>query len=275
MRSGNRYSPASSWNVTRTSVTLLIAGLVLTSPLIVDSLIAGPGPARQAIEGTALQIEINQDARGLREMGLWVGPLRLRVDQNANQMSLLWIGDEGGHMSMVMHPEKMYMQYSMDDIEKALGATRAPEAGEAVAERMGTPPRFVPTGGTKTVGAWSASEYRLEGPEDTPDATFWFSEETGADLHLLVEQLVAAVDTLNTPALQRISGGMPDGGLVAQMNEGWDEMNVPPGFPVEIITSEGGTMTTITVISVQQGALDPTDFEPPAGYQKMQIPIRR
>ena len=89
------------------------------------------------------------------------------------------------------------------------------------------------------------------------------------------EQLVAAIEALNTPALQRISGGMPDGGLVEQMNEGWDEMNVPPGFPVEIITSEGGTITTITVVSVEQGDLDPADFEPPPDYQKMQMPIRR
>jgi hypothetical protein len=125
------------------------------------------------------------------------------------------------------------------------------------------------------VGSWNASEYRLEGSEDTPDVTFWFSEETGAELHPMVEQLVAAIDALNSSALQRISGGMPDGGLVAQMNEGWDEMNVPPGFPVEIITSEGGTVTTITVISVEQGPLAAAEFEPPAGYQKMQMPIRR
>jgi hypothetical protein len=67
---------------------------------------------------------------------------------------------------------------------------------------------------------------------------------------------------------------MPDGGLVGAMNERWDEMDVPPGFPVEIITSEGGTTTTITVVDIEQGALDATEFEPPAGYQKMQIPIR-
>jgi hypothetical protein len=252
-----------------------VTGLIATSPPLLGSSATGTEASRQAIEGTKLQIEINQEARGLREMSLWIGPLRLRMDQNANQMSLLWDGGEGGSMSMVMHPEKMYMQYSMDDIEKALGATRATEQAEEVAERMSTPPRFVPTGNSKTVGAWNASEYRLEGPEDTPDVIFWFSEETGADLHPMVEQLVAAIDALNTSALQRISGGMPDGGLVAQMNEGWDEMNVPPGFPVEIITSEGGTMTTITVISVEQGALDPVDFEPPDGYQKMQLPIRR
>ena len=45
--------------------------------------------------------------------------------------------------------------------------------------------------------------------------------------------------------------------------------------PVEIITSEGGTVTTITVVSVEQGALDAAEFEPPDGYQQMQIPIRR
>jgi hypothetical protein len=67
---------------------------------------------------------------------------------------------------------------------------------------------------------------------------------------------------------------MPDGGLVGAMNERWDEMDVPPGFPVEIITSEGGTTTTITVVDIEQGALDASEFEPPAGYQKMQIPIR-
>lgn len=191
-------------------------------------------------------------------------------------MSLIWIGGEGGSMSMIMHPQKIYMAYSMEDVEKMAGQTRArpPEQAESSPEDWENPPLFVATGNTKTVGGWSADEYRLEGPEDTPDAIFWFTTDTGADLHPVLEQLVAAIDALNTPALQRISGGIPDGGLVGAMNERWDEMNVPSGFPVEIITSEGGTTTTITVISVEQGVLDAADFEPPAGYQKMQIPIR-
>ena len=191
-------------------------------------------------------------------------------------MSLIWIGGDGGGMSMIMHPQKIYMGYSMEDIEKMAEQTRArpPEQTRSSAEDWETPPLFVATGNTKTVGGWSADEYRLEGPEDTPDAIFWFTTDTGAELHPVLEQLVAAIDALNTPALQSISGGMPDGGLVGAMNERWDEMNVPPGFPVEIITSEGGTNTTITVTSIEQGALDAADFEPPAGYQKMQIPIR-
>ena len=251
--------------------------LVMAAPMLLGAPLPAAASAPQELQGTKLQLQVDQEARGVREMGLWIAPLRLRMDQASSDMSLIWMGGEGGGMSMVMHPQKIYMQYSIEDIEKTLGSTRAgaAEQAETAMEEMGTPPVFVATGNTKTVGAWNAAEYRLEGQEATPDVVFWFTEEAGAELQPMVEQLVAAIDALNTPSMQKIGGGMPDGGLVAQMNEGWDEMNVPPGFPVEIITSEGGTTTTITIVSVEQGALDPTDFEAPAGYQKMNMPVRQ
>lgn len=275
MKSRKMEHPGARRANVRTPSIILLAALLVAGPALFVAPGAVAEPSPQSVEGTQLQIQMNQEARGLREIGLWIGPLRLRMDQTANQMSLLWIGGEGGSMSMVMHPEKMYMQYSMEDVERMLGQTRAQAQAESAEEAFGSPPRFVATGNTKTVGAWNASEYGLEGPEDTPDVIFWFSQDAGAELRPVVEQLVAAIDALNTPALRRISGGMPDGGLVAHLNASWDEMGVPPGFPVEIVTSEGGTLTTITVVSIEQGALDAADFEPPDGYQRMQMPIRR
>ena len=277
MRSTHGQHVVTRWSRTLAAIVILTTSLLLAAPVLVGAPLPGAAPSPQELEGTKLQLKVDQDARGVREMGLWIGPLRLRMDQGSSDISLIWVGGESGGMSMIMHPQKIYMGYSMEDLEKMAGQTRArpPEQAESSPEDWENPPLFVATGNTKTVGGWSADEYRLEGPEDTPDAIFWFTADTGADLHPVLEQLVAAIDALNTPALQSISGGMPDGGLVGAMNERWDEMNVPPGFPVEIITNEGGTTTTITVISVEQGALDAADFEPPAGYQKMQIPIRR
>ena len=277
MRSTPGQRSTRSGNFTLRAIVFLMT-LLLATPALMGAPLPGAASSPQELEGTKLQLLVDQEARGVREMGLWVAPLRLRMDQESSDMSLIWAGGEGGGMSMVMHPQKVYMSYSIEDLEKMAGQTRArtPEQQAGPANEMWeNPPRFVATGNTKTVGGWSADEYRLEGPEDTPDAIFWFTTETGAELRPVLEQLVAAIDALNTPALQSISGGMPDGGLVAAMDERWDEMNVPPGFPVEIITSEGGTNTTITVVSVEQGALDASEFEAPAGYQKMNMPVRR
>lgn len=279
MRSTHSPRFTTRMKCTLPAIAILTAGLLLSAPVLMGAPLPRTASSPQELEGTRLQLKVDQEARGVRDMGLWVGPLRLRMDQPSSDMSLIWTGGEGGGMSMVMHAQKIYMGYSIEDLEKMVGQTRARGSdqagpGESLADKWETPPRFVATGNTKAIGAWSADEYRLEGPEDTPDAVFWFTTDTGAELLPVLEQLVSAIDALNTPALQSISGGMPDGGLVGAMNERWDEMDVPPGFPVEIITSEGGTTTTITVVDIEQGALDATEFEPPAGYQKMQIPIR-
>lgn len=275
MKTTNRECPARRWNATLPAIVSLLI-LLLAAPTLMGAPLPAAASSPQTVEGTKLQLKLDQAERGVREMGLWISPLRLRMDQPENDMSLIWAGGEGGGMSMVMHAQKMYMGYSIEDLEKMVGQTRAraPEQTESPSEMWETPPRFVATGNTKQVGAWNADEYRLEGPEDTPDAVFWFTTETGAELRPVLEQLGGAIDALNTPALQSISGGMPDGGLVGAMGERWDEMDVPPGFPVEIVTSEGGTTMTITMTSVEQGAFPAADFEPPAGYQKMQIPIR-
>lgn len=278
MRTTHHTHPSRRWNVTPLTKVSLVstAILLLATPALLGAPLPAAASSPQTVEGTKLQLQIDQDDRGVREMGIWIGPLRLRMDQPANDMSLIWAGGEGGGMSMVMHAQKMYMGYSIEALEKMAGQTRAraPEQTESPAEKWENPPRFVATGNTKMVGVWNAEEYRLEGPEDTPDAVFWFTTDTGADLRPVLEQLVGAIDALNTPALQSISGGMPDGGMVGAMDERWEEMNVPPGFPVEIITNEGGSPMTITMTSVEQGVFDAADFEPPADYQKMQIPIR-
>lgn len=248
-------------------------GLALGLLLVV----ATPGlAAPQGIEGTKISIEVESERGSPYPVNLWLGPDRLRVDQGT-EISIVWSGGADGSMMMIMHEQQTYMEFTAEMMERMAAMMGGPPAGEEAAgevEEMATPPRFVATGNTKTVGTWNASEYQLIHEDQTSETQMWFSEDIDVDLKSVLDQVMESMESLNNPMMQRMGGDMSDAGMIETMNERWDEMDVPAGFPVQIVTTEGGSTNTVTVTTVEQGALDSSVFQAPAGYQKMQMPFR-
>jgi xanthine dehydrogenase molybdopterin-binding subunit B len=140
-----------------------------------------------------------------------------------------------------------------------------------------TPPTFTRTGQTKLVGEWNAYEVRVEHPEQDGEMIMWFSQDVDADFRTLAQQVSESMSSLlNSPLLRMGGGGGGPAETFEQFQAQMNAVEMPDGFPVQIITDAGGSPSTNTLRAIDQNAsFGPETWEPPAGYTKMDMPFIR
>ncbi|MFQ5744028.1 MAG: hypothetical protein ACE5HV_10620 [Acidobacteriota bacterium] len=226
----------------------------------------------QDLSGTYMEQEIVRSEGPTRVAKIWLAPERVRIDQEQG-MSMIWVGGPEGAMTMVMHQQKQYIQIGAQTMKMAaglVGKLKKSDEKELQEKLSEEPPRFVPTGATQQIGPWNAREFRIEAKDFSGEATIWFSEDVDADLRRVIEDLSSSVEALNNPALSRFGGGIPSGELIMAMKEKIDEMELPAGFPVQIVVDSDRT-TTVNLKAIEQGPIDSSTFQPPEGYSLIKL----
>ena len=151
-----------------------------------------------------------------------------------------------------------------------------PETEEELVEA--TQPTLTRTGNTKQVGAWAAYEVLAQNPGEDGGMFMWFSQDLEADFRTLAEQILASMASLlNSPIMSMISmAGGSDPGLFDEIQAQLEAVDMPDGFPVQIISSADGMERTSTLKAIDQDAtFDTATWEPPEGYTKMRMPFGR
>jgi hypothetical protein len=245
---------------------------------VVLLLLSGPAPAlpAQSVTGTYLEMEI-QSGGQTQLMKLSLGPDRLRMD-TGQDVSFVSIGGDDGKMLMIQHGEKIYMEFTAEMMASfAAMMGQMPPDVEQEEDENTTPPTFTRTGNTKQVGEWSAYEVRVEHPEQQGELTMWFSQDIDADVQAIAEQVMGSLSSLLDNPMLRGMGGMGGGtGVFDSMQRDIASLNMPDGFPVQVISNEGGMQSTNTLKAIDQGAsFEPSTWAAPEGYQKMQMPMIR
>ena len=106
----------------------------------------------------------------------------------------------------------------------------------------------------------------------------WFSQDLEADFRTLAEQILASMASLlNSPIMSMISmTGGSDPGLFDEIEAQLETVDMPDGFPVQIISSANGMERTITLKAIDQDVtFDTATWDPPEGYTKMRMPFSR
>lgn len=129
-------------------------------------------------------------------------------------------------------------------------------------------PKITPVSGQRQIAGFPASGYQLACEQSPGEAvTLWMAKPTGAlsaverDTEAYYQAYERAVHTPSSgPAWGNLSGGM--------LNRFKD---LPKGMPLAIEASdpEAGRMTVFEVVAVSTAPVDPTLFEIPAGYTKV------
>jgi len=261
----------------RSLQTILIRALGGTTAGVA-LLLSGPAPAlpAQSVTGTYLEMEI-QSGGQTQLMKLSLGPDRLRMD-TGQDASFVSIGGDDGKMLIIQHGEKIYMEFTaemMASLAAMMG--QMPPDVEQEEDEDTTPPTFTRTGNTKQVGEWSAYEVRVEHPEQQGELTMWFSQDVDADVQAIAEQVMGSLSSLLDNPMLRGMGGMGGGaGVLDSMQRDIASLNMPDGFPVQVISNDGGMQSTNTLRAIDQRAsFGPSTWAAPEGYQKMQMPMIR
>jgi hypothetical protein len=243
--------------------------LILTAP--------AQAIAPQAVSGTYLEIETESDGQ-LASMKLWLGPDAMRMDaETQGGVSVISIGGDDGKLLMVLHQRQQYLEFTaeaMAGMAGMLGQIRPAAIEEEIADA--TPPTFTRTGNTKQVGEWAAYEVLVESPDQDDDMIMWFSQDVDADFRSLAEQVVTSMSSLLNSPMLRMGGGGGGGGIFGQIEAQLDAVDIPDGFPVQIISGSGGGQSISTLKAIDQNAtFEAATWETPEGYTKMAMPFGR
>lgn len=174
----------------------------------------------------------------------------IRIDLSAEGQSFATIMDlKKMEMLMLMPSEKMYMVMPLKDkIEKAVG--------DAVAKE----PNVEKTGRTETILGYKCDEYVSKDRDTTTE--IWIAEGLGAFMGL-------GSGGGNPMA------GMFGGGGKPKAAGGWEEkFKGKAGFPLRVISRDAKSRETFKMeaTKIEPGSLPASQFQPPAGWQKFQMP---
>ncbi len=175
----------------------------------------------------------------------------VRMDINAEGHAMATIMDlQKLEMYMLMPEQQMYMVMPIKDkIEKAV---------DQVAEKD---PNMQKTGRTDTILGYKCDEYVLKERDTTTEV--WVTEGLGSFMGLG-----------NGGGRGGPMGGM-FGGKSKSSAAGWEQkFKGKPFFPLRVISRDGKSreIYKMEVTKIEPGSLPASQFAPPAGWQKFQMP---
>ena len=258
------------------SKNLCIRGSLAALLLILAVPVQAISPAVES--ETYLEIE-TETAGEMASIRIWLSLNAIRIDADTQGgVSVISIGGDDGKLLMVMHQQKTYMEFAAAMMASMAGmlGQMPPETEEELVEA--TQPTLTRTGNTKQVGEWAAYEVLAQNPGEDGGMFMWFSQDVGADFRTLAEQILTSMSPLlNSPIMSMISmAGGSDPGLFDEIQAQFEAVDMPDGFPVQIISSADGMERTSTLKAIDQDAtFDTATWEPPEGYTKMRMPFGR
>ena len=258
------------------SKNLCIRGSLAALLLILAVPVQAISPAVES--ETYLEIE-TETAGEMASIRIWLSLNAIRIDADTQGgVAVISIGGDDGKLLMVMHQQKTYMEFAAAMMASMAGmlGQMPPETEEELVEA--TQPTLTRTGNTKQVGEWAAYEVLAQNPGEDGGMFMWFSQDVGADFRTLAEQILTSMSPLlNSPIMSMISmAGGSDPGLFDEIQAQLEAVDMPDGFPVQIISSADGMERTSTLKAIDQDAtFDTATWEPPEGYTKMRMPFGR
>ena len=176
---------------------------------------------------------------------------KTRVDASPGTSLIMDL--RSGEMINLMHGPKTFLKVSSATARAAIESMKQGQGGTAPPD---TKPALVATGKKDTVGGFAADEYTCS--------------VAGVKMTLWLTKALPDYGT----ALKEMSGALSQGPMGPLMQSYGLDMATLPGFPVRtVIEISPGQTVTRTVVSVSTQPIPDAEFEVPAGYKEMAVPV--
>ena len=227
-----------------------------------------PSIAAQPSEFSAV-IQIVQGSTDPMEMTYWFGDGQVRMD--TPEASMIWAGGENARMLMIQHGERRYIEWGSEQLKMmqqmmgGLSGMNLPDAAnESIADLS-----FEATGERESIGAWDAFEVQVQSGQGA-QGHVWLSEGLEIGLFEVLARVAQIAGTLQMP-LGADRNNNPQQ-MLLRYSEYAQAQGRPDGRAVRIVSSDSDQDVTMTLTGVQSGPLPSGTFDPPADYQKMEMP---
>jgi hypothetical protein len=207
-------------------------------------------------------VVIVQQVDGMAQTGqmtIMVNANKVRADVSAQMSTITDVAT--GDVTMLMHAQKAYIVISAA-ASKALLAGTSTVTAQASPGMSGTggallppahPPSAHETGKTQKISGYNASEYTFT--NGNLKATYWISKDVPNG-----KLVTDAMAKFQKGSLASIAAGIgPD-------------MSTFPGVPVKTEVDLNGQKITTVLVSATEQAVDPAEYQVPAGYAEMKMP---
>ena len=243
-------------------VVMLVAGF-LTAGLAVEPTAAQSGEVRAVMR-------IESGGQPAMEMEYYLGDGRMRMDLPQG-MSTVWVSGDSPTMLMIQHPQQQYMEWGPDQLKMMQQMMQRMPGGGGNDQDSDFDPtriRFRETGRREQIGEWNAFEVEVTGLDDQEGA-FWMTTDVDVGLFEISTRVADAASMLSMP----MAGG-PGGGsqALARYQALASAQGLPEGRVVRMNFEAEDQPTTMTLVSIEPGPLPAGAFDPPTGYERMQMP---
>jgi hypothetical protein len=204
-------------------------------------------------------VVIVQQVDGMAQTGqmtIMVNGDKVRTDVSPQMSTITNVTT--GDVTMLMHAQKAYIVISAA-VSKALlaGTSAAAEPGVTGTGAALLPPAHAPapheTGKVSKINGYNAEEYTFA--NGNLKATYWISKDVPNG-----KLVTDAMAKFQKGSLASIAAGIgPD-------------MSAFPGVPVKTEVDLSGQKITTVLVSATEQAVDPAEYQVPAGYAEMKMP---
>jgi len=170
----------------------------------------------------------------------------MRVDMDLRMSSVMNL--KTGDMMTIMHDQKMLMRVDGQHLESI-----KPLVAQQLSQNAPTDAPLTATGNHQKINGYNTSEYLQK--TSSGEIHYWIAED-----YPNYKTLLAEIQKLQSGKLGQLSG------------QAMTDLTSLPGLPLKTVIIADGSTTTSTIQSIEEKTIDASAFEPPAGYNEVQLP---
>jgi hypothetical protein len=190
----------------------------------------------QKVEGAAQNGDVTVKIKGDKE----------RIDAPSQPTRI--IDGKNGEMTDLMNDRKSFVKISAAQIKQAA------ESMNLNGDKKSAQAKLTPTGKKETINGYDTEEYAYETSQFK--ASFWIATKYPGAADIL-KQMQAPI----SGAWKSSNMGLPD----------YTDFS---GLPLKTVISVGSNEVVTTIVSINQGSLNASEFEIPKDFQELKEPIR-
>jgi hypothetical protein len=154
------------------------------------------------------------------------------------------VNTQSGEVISLMHPQRMFLRLPGGAVRQVIDMV---PSAEGAGEEDGW--KLEPTGRKEVISGMRAEEFAVTGQS----MLVWLTRDISPSLTSLV--------------------ALRDSDLLKEAAVGWPKnLEEWPGFPVKVVSTDPKQPFTVTILRLQEKAIDASEFAPPATYQTMEMP---
>ncbi len=232
--------------------------------------VMSPPVLTQSADDIKAVIQIDTDGQPPLDIHFLIGHEKMRLDM-PQSVSVISVTGDNPRTLIVQHAEKRYVEWGskqLETMQQLLQQVQRGDGGQETDTFKLSKVQFEQSGLTEKIGDWNAFQVLMRG-SDSQKGALWLTTDAGIGLFEISHRATEAATILQNP----IAGGRGAPQQILQLRSLAESQRLPDGRVVRIVSQNDNRTDIITLLDIEIAPLQSDTFDPPEGYEQMQIPL--